>query len=38
MGIKAIGRNQESDKRRVVDTWKNVVLERKVVTVQRQAR
>lgn len=38
MGVEAIGRNQESDKRRVVDTWKHVVLERKVVTAQRQAR
>lgn len=38
MGIEAIGRNQKSEKRRVVDTWKHVVLGRKVVTVQRQAR
>ncbi|CAM9121924.1 unnamed protein product [Hapterophycus canaliculatus] len=38
MGIEAIGRNQLTDKRRTVETWKNVVLERKVVTVQGRAR
>lgn len=38
MGILAIGRNQLADKRRVVETWKHVVLERKVVAVQGMAR
>ncbi|CBJ30036.1 myosin heavy chain, class XI [Ectocarpus siliculosus] len=38
MGILAIGRNQLADKRRVVETWKHLVLERKVVAVQGMAR
>ncbi|CAM9264725.1 unnamed protein product, partial [Scytosiphon promiscuus] len=38
MGVEAIGRNQQADKRRMVETWKRVVLERKVVIVQGKAR
>ncbi|CAB1112743.1 unnamed protein product [Ectocarpus sp. CCAP 1310/34] len=38
MGILAIGRNQLADKRGVVETWKHIVLERKVVAVQGMAR
>lgn len=38
MGIEAIDRHQQADKRRAIETWKHVVLVRKIVTVQRTAR
>lgn len=38
MGMEAVGRNQVADKRRVVETWKKLILERKVVIVQGKAR
>lgn len=38
MGREAIGRNKAMEKRRVLDTWKHVVLGRKVIAVQGMAR
>lgn len=38
MGREAMGRNTLTKKRRVLDQWKHVVLERKVIAVQGMAR